>query len=72
MSPGSKIGQPVLLSVLQRYLFISLVTLPYSLCVAAGSVNAPTLARREDDLADFGETVPILGRVSNGLNGLAL
>lgn len=67
MTPGSKLGNPVLLSVLQCYLLVYLITLPYSVCVAAGSIKAPALAKRENDLADFGETVPISGRVSNYL-----
>lgn len=67
MASGKTRGLLILLSTLQWYSGFYIVTLPYSLCVAAEPVKTPTIARREDDLADFGQTVPILGRVSNDL-----
>ena len=65
MAQGNVRTSSYMLSVIQFALFIYLVVLQYVLCVAAVSVNTPTLARRGDDLADFGQTVPILGQVSS-------
>jgi hypothetical protein len=67
MDPGSVRTFSYLLLMIQYSLFIHPFALPYSLYVAAELVHTPTLARREDDLANFGQTVPILGQVSSDL-----
>lgn len=54
-----------ILSVLQLHLSIYAVNAPFGFLAAAESTNTSTLASSLNDLADFGQTIPILGQVSN-------
>lgn len=66
MSPCTILGWLDPLPVALRSCFvIYLIILPYSLRAAAESVSTLSLVRREDFVADFGDTIPILGQVSH-------
>ncbi|KAF1969709.1 hypothetical protein BU23DRAFT_651902 [Bimuria novae-zelandiae CBS 107.79] len=53
-----------ILSALQVHYSIYAVTAPFGFLVAAQSTDTSTLAASQDDLADFGQTIPILGQMA--------